>query len=421
VELTLVHQEQLTLTVPEKTAYTITELAGAYTASYQITDSEGLNRINRSADYNTEENTALSTKSETADAGEKVAVVFTNVKDVRQKLTLQKILEDVSSGTTDQFEFTINLTGLKPGCILHSTLGALTAEDDGAVTASFLLTSGTSFEIEDIPVGVSYEVIESESEYVASYQIMEGQTNVANSANAKPDLSLTTGSHTIQVNKDPQVVFSNRKVACDITITKKIDMTYGNLLESEYKQQSFDFEIVLTGLGNLKYNEIMVEYNKDNNSDPIKKTLADVMSLSEAEGEQTAAERVTFIISLHHNESFRLKGLPYNSTCHVTEQASADYIASYTINHNEDAQLQAAPKANTKKNTALSLNAAEIIDPNDKDIEFVFTNQYEFAPYILPAAGTNDTRPWLAFIFVGFLFCAGVYFVVNRKRKSNVE
>ena len=98
VELTLVHQEQLTLTVPEKTAYTITELAGAYTASYQITDSEGLNRINRSADYNTEENTALSTKSETADAGEKVAVVFTNVKDVRQKLTLQKILAAEDTG-----------------------------------------------------------------------------------------------------------------------------------------------------------------------------------------------------------------------------------------------------------------------------------------------------------------------------------
>ena len=145
VELELVKDEVLTLTVPENSTYSITELAGAYTASYQITDSTGLNLITNSAAYNTEENKLLSTKTETADAGEEVAVVFTNVKNVRQKLTLLKELSNVPEGTVDQFTFKLRLSDLTPGCLLNTSFGRLTADDSGTLVVEFTLLSGRRY------------------------------------------------------------------------------------------------------------------------------------------------------------------------------------------------------------------------------------------------------------------------------------
>ena len=103
----------------------------------------------------------------------------------------------------------------------------------------------------------------------------------------------------------------------------------------------------------------------------------------------------------------------------VTERASEDYLASYTIIANDAAVLQTAPRINDKKNTALSLNAEEKIDTTDKSIEFVFTNKYEFNPYQLPAAGTDDARSMFAIAFSGILLFAAVYYAVNRRRKTH--
>ena len=214
------------------------------------------------------------------------------------------------------------------------------------------------------------------------------------------------------------VVFTNKKVACDITITKIIDMTYGTLPESEYSRQAFTFNIVLTGLGTKKYNEIMVEYTKENATGSVRKTLAEVMGMSQSQGQQTVASTVSFTVTLHHKESLKLRNMPFGATCFVTEQASNNYIASYTINCNDGALLQTVPQANTERNIALSLSAAETIDTNDTDIEFVFKNEYEFDPYVLPAAGTSDARPLRAVVFGGFLFFAAAFIVVSKKRKN---
>ena len=67
---------------------------------------------------------------------------------------------------------------------------------------------------------------------------------------------------------------------------------------------------------------------------------------------------------------------------------------------------------------SLPLNAAEIVNTTDTDIEFVFTNMYVFKPYVLPAAGTNDQRMIYILLFIGTVISASVYLFVNRKKKT---
>ena len=67
---------------------------------------------------------------------------------------------------------------------------------------------------------------------------------------------------------------------------------------------------------------------------------------------------------------------------------------------------------------SLSLNEAEKVNTKDTDIEFVFTNKYEFKPYVLPAAGTNDQRMIYNLLFIGAVISAAVYLFVNRKKKT---
>ena len=105
----------------------------------------------------------------------------------------------------------------------------------------------------------------------------------------------------------------------------------------------------------------------------------------------------------------------------ITERASEDYIASYTVNANNGAVLQTTPRANDRRNTELSLNAEEKINTTDKDIEFVFTNKFDLRPYELPAAGTDDARPMLAIAFFGLLLFAGIFYTLSRKRRKDTE
>ncbi len=416
IELDLKKDEVATFTVPENTNYTVTEQAGQYTSSYQIVDAAGKGLINNSSAYNTIENTTLSTETETADAGEMIEITFTNVKNVTQNLTLSKKLLNASDDNIDKFDFTLNITGLTSGTILQSSIGRLVVTD-GQITIEFSLASGETVEIYDIPVGAVYEVIEAESDYQASYEIKHNNSVVYHGSNQAPNHSLSTGERSIQVGADPEVIFTNRKIACDITITKRIDMTYGNLLEYEYRTQGFEFEVELNGLSGsqLKYNEIMTELFDKDTTGSVKKTLAEVMGLNEQEGQQLVDSAV-FSITLHHGESFKIRNLPYGATCKVTERASEDYYASYIVKSNTEAELQARPGSNEAKNTALSLNAAERIDTNDTDIEFVFTNRYEFKPYELPAAGTHDDRLKIVFLIFGMLTFAMTYYCVNRRK-----
>ena len=418
VEFDLKANETASITIPENAAYCITERAGNYTSSYRMTDSAGLDLIVRSADSNTNENTDLSTQTETADRGEKISIVFTNTKNVKQKLTLIKEVENASSGNSDSFDFTVILKGLPAKAVIPTSLGRVTADDGGVITAEFVLTAGGIVEFSELPVGTKYEIIEGESDYVASYIVKYGEEEITQGENESPGKELTTREHSIELYKNPTVTFTNRKVSCDITVTKMVDMTYGNLTKGEYSMHEFKFDIIVTGLqgSGKKYSELKGEFKEKDTTGVVQKSLAEIMDLS-GEAANEIADTARFTVTLHHGESFKLKGLPYGATYFVTEQANAAYIASYTVSSNEGALLQTAPDGNTVRNKALSLNTEETVDSDDTDIVFVFNNRYEFIPYELPAAGMSDMRVLFAAVLFCMLVCTAVYVLSSQKKE----
>ena len=418
VEFDLKANETASITIPENAAYCITERAGNYTSSYRMTDSAGLDLIVRSADSNTNENTDLSTQTETADRGEKISIVFTNTKNVKQKLTLIKEVENASSGNSDSFDFTVILKGLPAKAVIPTSLGRVTADDGGVITAEFVLTAGGIVEFSELPVGTKYEIIEGESDYVASYIVKYGEEEITQGENESPGKELTTREHSIELYKNPTVTFTNRKVSCDITVTKMVDMTYGNLKKGEYSRHEFKFDIIVTGLqgSGKKYSELKGEFKEKDTTGVVQKSLAEIMDLS-GEAADEIADTARFTVTLHHGESFKLKGLPYGATYFVTEQANAAYIASYTVSSNEGASLQTAPDGNTVRNKALSLNTEETVDSDDTDIVFVFNNRYEFIPYELPAAGMSDMRVLFAAVLFCMLVCTAVYVLSSQKKE----
>ena len=415
IEPELVNGEILTFTVPKDTEYTVFEKAGAYTSSYQITDNAGLNLIAKSADYNSEENKDLSTQVETADAGEEIHIVFTNLKQVKQNLTITKELVNAAAGNTDMFDFTLIISGLQARTKISSSLGRFMAEDDGTITVDFSLSDGDTVEVYDIPVGAYYEVTESESSYIASYKIYDGEDVIYNDSNNVPNKTLTTGSKLITVGQNPEVVFSNRKIACDITVTKMLNITEETPI-TEYRNHEFNFDIEVHGLegANRKYSEFIVEYTDINTTGAVKKTLAEVLGLSKDEAEQIATDAV-LTVTLHHGESIKFKDLPTNATFDATEQANMAYAFSYIVKANEGAVLQTEARSNTDGNKDLSLNDTEVVDLSDTDIEFVFTGISVFIPYSLPEAGFADQRLVMLMFMIGIMVCVCLYWYASRK------
>ena len=131
VRISLRNNEEITLELPVNAEYCITEDAGQYMSSYQITDANNMESVIKTSDYCTEENKSLSTYMEVADSGEDVTVEFVNRKNICQTLTLEKLLENASEDNADRFGFTIMITGLSEGTKLSSTYGILTDNHDG--------------------------------------------------------------------------------------------------------------------------------------------------------------------------------------------------------------------------------------------------------------------------------------------------
>ena len=421
--LSIQNGESYTVMLPQNATYCVTEAAGQYTSSYSITDSAGLNKIKKSSDYNSEENKALSTLIETADPGENVTIVFTNVSMITKKLVLEKVLENSSDDNADRFNFTVSLAGLEEGYKLNTSFGRLIADSDGTASLELSLAQNGKFEIENVPINATYKIREDVSDYLASYVIFHESTSYsytyASGSSPVPGIPLSTGTRSMSQYYDSIVRFTNRKVACDITITKQVDMTYGLLLENQYENDEFVMDVVLNGLTEgKKYNEINVEYLMANTTGSIKKTLADVLGLSQEDAEAVPTS-ANFTITLHHGESFKIRSLPYGASCLVTERASMPYIASYTVTGNEGAVIQASPGANTVINQSLAMNTPEVVDASDKDIVITFSNQFEFQPYTLPAAGATDKRMAILLLTALFFITGSTYIYTNRRKRRS--
>ena len=397
--------------IPVGTKYRINEAAGDYTASFSITDPSEDSVIKQSSGFNTVKNKALSTAEETADTGENALVTFTNKLDRRQDLTLKKTVENIVEGSDERFRFMINITGLGDKELISTdNYGRYRADSAGRLEFELLLGGGDTVVIHDLPVGAVYTVTEAASDFTASYVITDrnGLDKIVRAAesNDESGQSLSTEAETVNEGEDAVIEFTNVKVNHDITVTKRVDMTYGTLEPEVYKKHKFLFTGSFTGLE--AGHSYIVKYSEENTTG----TIRTAAFTADDDG------RADYEFSLCHGQSASIKGLPENAVYSITERGVRHYVASCDLSGNDGAVIAEEHIANLKTDTSLS-TAAEIVDSNDLDVRIVFTNAYSASDYVLPNAGRENSALFMLLILSAMILTGGTFVLINRRKDSD--
>jgi LPXTG-motif cell wall-anchored protein len=194
--------------LPVNATYQVTELAGAYTSKYELSDIRGINKFNSENGLNEEENKDLSTAVETVDADENVSITFTNTIEHKQSLVVTKVEPEV---TTEKYPFSIQFSNMKPNSFFSSDIGLVRADENGEATKDFTLGNGESVRFTDIPVGVEYKVTELANKKLAQYALTadKGTFVTAEKENTETVLDLSTELETVDDGEDATVTFTN--------------------------------------------------------------------------------------------------------------------------------------------------------------------------------------------------------------------
>ena len=209
VDLRLKKDQSITFKeLPVNATYQVTELAGAYTSKYELSDIRGINKFSSENGLNEEENKDLSTAVETVDLNENVSITFTNTIEHKQSLTVTKVEPEV---TTEKYPFSIQFSNMKPNSFFSSDIGLVRADENGEATKDFTLGNGESVRFTDIPVGVEYKVTELANKKLAQYALTadKGTFVTAEKENTETVLDLSTELETVDDGEDATVTFTN--------------------------------------------------------------------------------------------------------------------------------------------------------------------------------------------------------------------
>lgn len=393
--------------IPIGSTYQVTEAAGDYISSYEITDSADTDQILQNKGANSKPKLSLSTQREQADADEEILITFTNTKDVREDITLKKIKENTADNNNDKFTFHVDIIGLKAGEVVStSTLGRFRANDAGRINTDIRLGADEEVIFYQLPVGAKYQITELANDYTASYTVTDAQNlgMIAKSAdhNDSSNTDLATDLETVNEGEEILVLFRNVKQNSDLTIAKQLDMSASPGMFDQYRNKLFSFTVELSGLESAGIYQ--VDYTEKDATGVIK---TETITSSQA-------GTATLTISLSHGQLCTLRNLPVNTVYRITEEASDPFIASYKVIGNDGAVIANEEDANTDMNTSLS-TASEKVDSSDLDVRVTFTNKFVNKPYVLPDAGTEDMRLILTMIFGGMILFAAAFMYLQKK------
>ena len=392
--------------LPVNSVYRFIEQAGDYIASYVVTDSNGLDKIASTKGANLEENLALSTAAETADENENVTVSFLNRIIKTQDLTLKKLVRPSSDSNNDPFSFTLEIEGLDPEAVIETDVGQMRADSNGAIEAHFTMKDGQTVMLYALPVRSKYRITEAASSYIASYVINDSNNlgrilRSSDDNGTETDKALSTQLETVDQGEEAEITFINTKLSHDITVSKKLDMTYGDTTSFNYKAQRFLFKVVFSGLTAGR------TYTLSRTSEDMIGFTADSTNY-EYEFELRDGEALTFR-DIEENVLYTVTEL-YDENDPVVRRC----IPSYEIKSNSEA---VTAKLTDSLNEAGELSTAtETVDHTDYDVNIIFTNQYIFTPYVLPNSGFKDVRPVLILAGAGIILFA-IMFATSRNHK----
>lgn len=349
--------------LPIGASYLVTEAAGDYTASYTITDDQDLGLINTTAAENTDTNKSLSTNTETVDLDydvfEEVTITFTNALEKTQDIALTKVSVDENGDEEDddtEYEITVTFSGLASGAYIISDAGRLTADTDGEIEVTVLITAGETIMFYDVPVGVTYQFTEEANDRIASYTVTDSEgldeIESGSGSNSDANTDLSTAEETVNEGEEITVTFTNKyNETQDIVLAKETYYSDGSVDKADNTE--YEFTVVFTGL------EENVTYTYD------KKTFT-----SDDNGEATV------VVTLKGWESVTFEALPLGATYTVTETANS-HIAAYTVEDANDTEdIASASGSNESVNTDLSTATETVIKGEEVTITFMNTASY---------------------------------------------
>ena len=261
---------------------------------------------------------------------------FTNTKGYGGLKVTKTVVNDYGEVDTKQeFSFTVTLSDKT----ISGEYGEMTFTNG---VAEFTLKHGESKTAADLPAKITYEVTEADPK---GY-VLTNRTNA-------------TG----EIPKDDTVeaVFTNTKAYGALTIKKTVQNADGSALTERQKNQEFTFTVTLT-------------------PPPEGKILPEELKISD-ESKWTENDDGTYTVTLKHDESLTINGLPAGTTYEVTEDDAAGYTSSSTDASGTISEEDGSTAAftNTKAYGALTVtktvrnaNGAALTD-EQRNREFTFT------------------------------------------------
>lgn len=213
------------------------------------------------------------------------------------------------------------------------------------------------------------------------------------------------------------MTFTNKKLNCDVSISKNVDMTYGLLPKSEYYVKPFVLNVHISNLSvdSRSIGEYIVEYTYKNYTGTETDTLNNVSGVNA----DSHIDELNFDVTITKDGIFKMRELPVGAIVEVTEYADVNYIISCNVHSNTGAVIQVIDKTN--ESVIMPLSMIETIDSSDSDIEFEFLNDYRFDPYVLPSTGyINMTFVLFELGFVLFVSTITYSHISHKKRKYKI-
>lgn len=143
----------------------------------------------------------------------------------KQTLTIKKIVKN--GDNKDNFTFHISFSNLEKNVKYKYKKGdaetAFASDKDGTADVTFMLANNENVVFENIPENTKYQVTEDANKYYASYEITNAVKTVQQKkGNEQTDQSLSTGTETVDADKNAAVTFTNTGKEPDVPKTEKL-------------------------------------------------------------------------------------------------------------------------------------------------------------------------------------------------------
>lgn len=285
-----------------------------------------------------------------------VTVLCTNTKQKKQDQVSFTITKKVTGHyqTLSLFSFDVMLSGLDANATYQLSDGTSFQSDAaGEADVVIKLAKDQSVQIQGMPVGAQYAVMEQGGDYLPSYEISDsaGKNSInrsSGSCDAK-NTALTTAVETADAGEQATVTFTNRiEKTQDISVTKKVVNQNGDDMEDQYSYTvRADFSGMAAG---------------DTFSSSVGKITAD------------ESGKASLNFQIRKDDTSLFQNVPVGTKYRFTEKAN-DKAASYTVTDGagNTGKIVSSSGANTQPNKDLA-TAEETVDGGEK-ISVVFQNK----------------------------------------------